>query len=423
MKRRLVYKNNISPLLLQTASKTLKICSTLLQGVTSVHLSSINIFSDNASDQEHYPQMTDNSIHLNILENSTITKEYYDNHAYSQSTSNASTLSEPMTTTQIVLGILGMILNMFCIIVLLQLRGEWTSHFQIMLSLLLADMLAAASYVSSIVIYVFTRHWAKEFDPEDIPQRIWCSMTVGRTFGSTAMNAVLINLLLMGIDHFVAILYPLHYHNLFSVKRSKVAIKIIWLLAVTTGFIYAVIPIWNADFSKSTPSHHLCEYLFLTLYGDEYAALVVAFIFTCVILILYISIYCVARKKTIISSDKSGRIGMKSYKNKKAFVTTLLILGTFIGCWLPAGCVWTIWIYVRNHSPDKAAEKYGKFVTLQQILVSFFLLNTVCDPLIYVIRIRQVRSAFMRLLSKIAPESLQHHFINPQSCLNHHRYN
>ena len=110
------------------------------------------------------------------------------------------------------------------------------------------------------------------------------------------MNAVLLNLLLMGIDHFVTILFPFHNHNLFSVKRSKLAI-ITWFLAVTAGFI----PIWNADFSESTPSHHLCEYLFLTLYGDECAALVIAFIFVCAILILYISIYSVARKKNILT--------------------------------------------------------------------------------------------------------------------------
>ena len=85
-----------------------------------------------------------------------------------------------------------------------------------------------------------------------------------------------------------------HYHNWFSVKRSKVAIIIIWHLEVTAGFIYAVITIWNADFSESTPSHYLCEYLFLTLYGDEYATLVIAFI--SIILILYISILCVCVK-------------------------------------------------------------------------------------------------------------------------------
>ena len=98
--------------------------STLLQVVTSVYISSINIYPDNASDVEHYPQMTYDSIRPNIPGSSIITEEYYDNHAYSQNISNASTVSETITTIKIVLRILGMLLSMLCIIVLFQLRGE-----------------------------------------------------------------------------------------------------------------------------------------------------------------------------------------------------------------------------------------------------------------------------------------------------------
>ena len=140
-----------------------------MQGATILYFSAINIYPDNSSDLEYCPRITDDSIHLNIHESSTITGEYHDYHAYNCNTSNASTLSEPMTITQNLLVILGMLLSVLCVIVLLQPGGDWTSHFQIMLSLMLGDMLVSASYVSYIFLYLFTRHWAEKFDPDDIP--------------------------------------------------------------------------------------------------------------------------------------------------------------------------------------------------------------------------------------------------------------
>ena len=96
-------------------------------------------------------------------------------------------------------------------------------------------------------------------------------------------------------------------------------------------------------------------------------------------------------------------------------MTTFIILGTFILLWLPNFC--KILTVVFN------TELQAYHLKMFDIFICLILLNSVCDPIIYAIRIRHVRKGFLILLSKIAPKCFRHKFTDPQSCLNYRKYN
>ena len=60
-------------------------------------------------------------------------------------------LCKPEFLSQIVIGFLGILLNLLCMMALLQVRDKWTCHFRIMLSLMFADLLTAISDVTLVL--------------------------------------------------------------------------------------------------------------------------------------------------------------------------------------------------------------------------------------------------------------------------------
>ena len=110
-----------------------------------------------------------------------------------------------------------------------------------------------------------------------------------------------------------------------------------------------------------------------------------------------------------------GRISFINKKNRKALVTTVMILGTFLLFWLPISCKMLIEMFVT-------IPLTYDVVKLSEIFKCLLLLNTICDPIIYAIRIHHVRKGFLILLSKVASKCLKHKFTDPHSGLHYRKH-
>ena len=390
------------------------------------NISANNIYPHNVDSLAFNQNFANDSFNFNVSHRSDLPGKPFDYYTYYRDDSGRVTmmLSQPTSVIGIFLGILGILLNLLCMIALFQVRAKWTCLFRIMLSLMLSDMLTATSYMAHVFRRAYTRHYFPGLGPWDIRLKTWCTFTVIKAFCTMGMNVTLLNLMVMAIDHFIAILYPMRYQTLLSIKKSNFMIIIIWLIAALTGFSDFFSPLWDLKSYRIFTRYNLCEFIWLSVYQEEYTTFAIAFVCTCVMLILYLSIYCAARDKVrnVAVTEKDGSIGFKHNKNKRALVTTFLILGTFILCWLPMCCFQVILLLLVKFRSEYVVEMTDKLILVDNSLVCVVLLNTVCDPIIYAIRIREVRLGFLVFLGKIAPKSLKHKFTDPQSSLNYRRY-
>ena len=290
-------------------------------------------------------------------------------------------LTEPPVIRKIVIAFLGILLNLMCVMALFQVKDKWTCHFRIMLSLMFADMLIAVSVMTYIFAYAYTHYFIEEENLHYIP--------VIRCFFLMGMNANLLNVVCMAIDHYVVIMYP--WRSPVSAKRSHIIVTTVWVIAAITAISNFFTPVLN------------------------YTTLPIGLVCLIVMVCVYVSIYRTAKNsgKQVAVRTTGGRISFINQKNLKALVTTSMILGTFILSWVPVGCLNLMMQFrvIRDHD-----------VWLSDIFTCLFLLNTVCDPIIYAVRIRRVRKGFLILLSKIASKCWKHKFTDPQSCLNYRQY-
>ena len=109
------------------------------------------------------------------------------------------------------------------------------------------------------------------------------------------------------------------------------------------------------------------------------------------------SVYREVRRseKQIIANQVSLEVKEKLLKNKKAFYCTIIVLLAIFLCYFPANIIILILIsFVKDDIPINAAHIVYNLVTLLPVLNSLF------NPLIYAVRIRYFRVAFIQLLSR-----------------------
>lgn len=106
-------------------------------------------------------------------------------------------------------------------------------------------------------------------------------------------------------------------------------------------------------------------------------------------------------EKQIISNRVSLEAREKMLKNKKSFYTTLVIIITIFLCFIPTN----ICLIIFNSFMDRIPSDVRGIVISLVTLLPF--LNSLFNPLIYVVRIRYFRVAFIQLLSGKNPAQVE----------------
>ena len=136
---------------------------------------------------------------------------------------------------------------------------------------------------------------------------------------------------------------PLRYGRIISSCRTNVMVLLIWLLSLCGALLDPVVAafsesrfpvkrgtskdfVWNVEF---------CEHAFWDDFKfNQYLYFLVIIEFVC-LTFLYIRVFCEYRKfvkrRHVFNPDE--------VHNKKAIVTTLLIVGTFMVCWMPRSLI------------------------------------------------------------------------------------
>ena len=206
---------------------------------------------------------------------------------------------------------------------------------------------------------------------------VFCSLhmvTAGTTVICTLASVY--HLLLMSTERYVAIKHPFVHENQVTEVRIIIASGLAWAAAI----VLSTQIIW-------LKSRH-----FMTIL----VPFVIMFVFFPAMIYFNGALYREVRRseKEIAANQVSLEAKEKIFKNKKAFyTTTIVLLFTFL-CYIPAAICLVILISLKDRIPINE---------LQIVLYLVFclpVLNSLLNPLIYAVRIRSFRVAFIQLLSR-----------------------
>ena len=180
---------------------------------------------------------------------------------------------------------------------------------------------------------------------------------------------------LLSSERYIAIKHPLTYENLVTEVR----------IIVSTGLAWAVaIAIPTEDFWPPN-----IQYVGILL------VVITQLISIAVVIYLNISVYREVRRseKQIIANQVSVEAKEKLLKNKKAFYCTIIVLFAIFLCYFPANIMVAIMMsFLKDSIALNVKNIMYHLLTLLPALNSFF------NPLIYAVRIRYFRVAFIQLL-------------------------
>ena len=139
----------------------------------------------------------------------------------------------------------------------------------------------------------------------------------------------------MAIDHYVAIIKPLHHGRLLSKRLTRKLILFCWALAFLFGYSDFYVEFYKIHETRNAHGVNVCEAIYITKYQEEYCIFALTAVVYPLMLILYIRLCVYIQRRKPPGSSHSKSFNLRQTKNKKSFVTTLIILGTFTVCWLP----------------------------------------------------------------------------------------
>ena len=215
---------------------------------------------------------------LNISSNDTNVEEQYDYYDVSDRAKIFFTDSSRIVA--LVIGMLALTANLLSLVVVtraLKRAKRQAAHFGFMISLAASDMLFALSVMLFIVNKVVNPLYYPGYGPHTPRLFSRCIYIVLKALNTTALNIELLSLMGMAIDHYIAIIRPLHYASVLHKKSYIIIMIVFWTIAIICGFsdfLYVIHDL--GDWKIYNNKFNLCEFIFLSHYQEEYTTFAIA---------------------------------------------------------------------------------------------------------------------------------------------------
>ncbi|CAD5114729.1 DgyrCDS3771 [Dimorphilus gyrociliatus] len=318
---------------------------------------------------------------MDIINNSTNSTN--SNSSYFGEFPNSSKfLYELLTIAALIVSTVAIIANFLTALAVRKVKSTsaMSSHFRLVLNLAIGDGLLALS--------VLFHHLNQSLNSHS---RSKCFYMIIKSLNSTFLLLILFNLLAMATDHYFAVFKPLHYPTIFTKGRTTILIGLLWALSAISGFSDWLTPLGRPK------KLNYCQKVYWTKYNEEYVVFVLAPFCFVLMTLVYIKVYGeVKRQRNRMEAGGANEM----LRNNKALFTTLLIIVTFAACWLPL-CFYQVTLIVISQVNAKLLlDRTNLLMTLDKCIYNIMLLNSIADPIIYAVRMREVRKAYRRLFCK-----------------------
>ena len=203
--------------------------------------------------------------------------------------------------------------------------------------------------------------------------------------------ATLTHLVLISIDRYCAIKYPLRYKDIVTTRRIRKAVLLAWVITVFVTIQEIVLA---------------TSYSGTKLYAVYWTVSIVInalFVLFCIVSIAYCYLYILSetrrQKKRLQTEQLSQEEAKNAKKNCKAAYTLTMILGTLALTYLPAIVYVIISVFANIVEP--------RVTSALHVWTDFFvILSSLLNPIIYCWRNNKLRRAFLEIF----------HFRKPENC-------
>ena len=189
-----------------------------------------------------------------------------------------------------------------------------------------------------------------------------------RNLSRTSALISLQHLALMSIERYISIKFPSKYHNFVTKRRFIGSVALAWSLVFLTNLF----PFFKHSFLK--------RLLYLLI------------IFPAIFILIFcrIASYHEARKRVAKITTQSAKA--KFLKEKKALMTTSIVIGLVLLCYLP--------MILFRFFPGSFLSSPNVSLAVESSMITLALSNSVFNPVIYCARNAKYRRAFKKLLCR-----------------------
>ena len=194
-------------------------------------------------------------------------------------------------------------------------------------------------------------------------------------------------LLCLAIDLYYAICLPLHHARCITGRRTNIAIALVWCVSILFGFLLAVIGFVDSGFGVGG---------FCVDYSHSNVLKAVKTVMhtmsgTAAVVTLYLYIRVVVEVRNIsnaVHPHPNSSEAVNPIQAKKSIITILLVAGTMILFNAPA---FGMALVLRDWSKRPPV--------LSKALMAWSMLNSVADPIIYSLRMSEIRVGYKQLIA------------------------
>ena len=283
--------------------------------------------------------------------------------------------------------------NILSLLAMARIRTHRTVHHVLLLNLAVGDITGSSllwMYYNSPIIF-------PKFKISTLEDCLFITVIIVAPFIMSLCNS-LCSLLMLALNQYVAICDPIFTATKMTKSKVRGAIASAWFISIFMASIPAIVMLFMNHRDSSCAQYavrmgqrslEICAYamagliiIIIALYGRLYR----------VVIKYRRSAPHVRRHRTSVAGNH------ETETNYKAFVTTLLLTGNLVLLWLPYMAFHFISAHVDiDIIPDFALNLKFYFVDFLPIL------NFLIDPIIYGIRMREIRLGYHRLFAQILP--------------------
>ena len=193
------------------------------------------------------------------------------------------------------------------------------------------------------------------------------------------------------ISRFIAVIYPLHYSNIMTVRKSVILLSILWVYACLTGAGPFYAGNWIQGETKCTLNSIMSPTYVILAITVQYP------VCSGTMITLYSRVFYAAHQQMRRTSVTIGSLDHCSsnialVKDTKTAKTLAMVLGAFIFFWTPFYFLATIQAmgYASDH-----------LYTVLVATLSIGVCNSCLNPAIYCWKSSEFRKAYKTLLQKV----------------------
>ncbi|XP_013393271.1 cannabinoid receptor 2 [Lingula anatina] len=297
-------------------------------------------------------------------------------------------------TVAFVLEVIGVVMNIVSLSALYNISRPVRPLQVLIIHLAAADLLFLVSGMVSTCLVL-----AEIYTPGMLGQQspVWC---VGEILIDVHINCFPVPFIIttyIVLNQLLALTFPLRYKAFVSKRRINVILGISYVVVVVLFLTFHMVSLTQGD---SCLSHFSKTYINATSW---YLGILCS-VLILVNLLLYVGLFIKA--KDIIRSHKgsfqlqeaqkatANCATIDSRKDRKLLITIFLLSVTIVVLWTPA----IVTFYLKTLIASRDFEERIDLAVVQAITGVVAILNSLVDPLVYGIRLPEVRAGYSRLM-------------------------